>query len=147
VNKGKPVEVFGLPETTDMLANVLPREATNISRRAATGIAAEVRNDIRTKAPKRTGNLKKSIKSKRDRGKKGQVSASVYVDRSGGKSGRGYHWHLVEFGARGGNMPAQPFVVPTVEQWRPKMRTLYRERVGVELERELVKRAKKAARV
>lgn len=143
----KPVEVFGLPEVQDMLANVLPREAINITRRATAGIAADVRKDVRQKAPKRTGDLKRSIKSKRDRAPKGKASASVYVDRSGGKSGRGYHWHLVEFGARGGEMPAQPFVVPTVEQWRPKIPSLYRERVGKELERELEKRAKKAARV
>lgn len=143
----KPVKIIGLQDLQVLLQETMPREANNIMRRTTAGIAAEVRADIRQKAPVQTGNLKRSIKSKRDKGRRGVASASVYVDRSGGKSGRGYHWHLVEFGARGGKMPAQPFVVPTVEEWRPQMPKLYRERFGVELEREMQKRAKKVGRV
>lgn len=139
----KGVKIEGLEELRETLEKTMPREAKNILRRTKLKIASTLRNEIREKAPVYTGNLRRSIKSKRDRGTPTNITASVYVDKSGGRSGKGYHWHLVEFGARGGKMPAQPFVVPTVESFRPKVDEMYRAEFGVQFEREMAKRNKK----
>jgi|SRR5690606_1646059 len=139
----KGVKIEGLEELRETLEKTMPREAKNILRRTTLKIASTLRNEIREKAPVYTGNLRRSIKSKRDRGTPTNITASVYVDKSGGRSGKGYHWHLVEFGARGGKMPAQPFVVPTVESFRPKVDEMYRAEFGVQFEREMAKRNKK----
>jgi HK97 gp10 family phage protein len=139
----KGVKIEGMKEAQEMLKGVMPREARNIMRRTTFKVAGVVRQEIRDKAPVLTGNLKRSIKAKRDRGTKNTFSSTVYVDRSGGRSGRGYHWHLVEFGARGGEMPAQPFVVPTIEAFRPKANQMFSAEFGPQFEKELAKRAKK----
>lgn len=145
--KRKEVEVEGLEDLRKMLGDVLPREARNILRRTTSDIAGEARRRVKAAAPVATGRLKKSIKSRRNRGTPKMIEASVYADRSGGESGRGYHSHLVEFGythAKSGNfVPGRPFIVPTVEQMRPEVPALYRARMGVQLEKELQKRAKK----
>ena len=139
----KGVKIEGLEELRETLEKTMPREARNILRRTTLKIASTLRDEIRKKAPVYTGNLRRSIKSKRDRGTPTNITASVYVDKSGGRSGKGYHWHLVEFGARGGKMPAQPFVVPTVEAFRPKVDEMYRAEFGVQFEREMAKRNKR----
>ena len=139
----KGVKIEGLEELRETLEKTMPREAKNILRRTTLKIASTLRDEVRKKAPVYTGNLRRSIKSKRDRGTPTNITASVYVDKSGGRSGKGYHWHLVEFGARGGKMPAQPFVVPTVESFRPKVDEMYRAEFGVQFEREMAKRNKK----
>jgi len=137
------VKIHGLSDLQATLETLMPREAKNILRRTTLKIASTLRDEIRKKAPVYTGNLRRSIKSKRDRGTPTNITASVYVDKSGGRSGKGYHWHLVEFGARGGKMPAQPFVVPTVESFRPRANEMYRAEFGVQFEREMAKRNKK----
>lgn len=135
------VKIEGLDELKKTLTGVMPREATNILRRTTLKIASAVRDEVRKKAPVRTGKLRRSIKSKRDRGTKTNISASVIADRSGGKSGSGYHWHFLEFGTV--KMTAQPFIVPTVEAMRSKTDEMYRKEFGVQFEREMAKRNKK----
>ena len=135
------VEIEGMDELQKTLQQVMPREARNILRRTTLKIASAVRDKVRQRAPVDTGNLKRSIKSKRDKGTPTNITASVIADRSGGKSGRGYHWHFLEFGTQ--KMPAQPFLVPTVEEMRPGLSEEYRREFGVQFEKEMQKRAKK----
>lgn len=148
--KAPGAEVEGLEDLRKTFRDVLPREATNILRRATLDIAREAQGRVKAAAPVRSGRLKKSIKAKRSRGTPRMVEARVEADRSGSKSGRGYHSHLVEFGyvhsKSGKFVPGRPFIVPTVEAMRPEVPTLYRERLGVQLEKEMEKRAKKAAK-
>lgn len=137
----KGVRIEGMDELKAKLTDVLPREARNILRRTTLKIASDVRDKVRQRSPVDTGNLKRSIKSKRDKGTPTNITSSVYVDRSGGKSGKGYHYHFVEFGTV--KMPAQPFIVPTVEEMRPSLSEEYRKEFGAQFEKELQKRAKK----
>lgn len=137
----KGVKIEGMDELQATLKDVLPREARNILRRTTLKIASQVRDVVRQRAPVDTGNLKKSIKSKRDKGTPTNITASVYVDKSGGKSGKGYHYHFVEFGTV--KMSARPFIVPTVEEMRPGLSEEYRKEFGVQFEKEMQKRAKK----
>lgn len=135
------VKIEGLEELKKTLQDVMPREATNILRRTTLTIASAVRDEVRTKAPVNTGALRRAIKSKRDRGTKTSISASVIADAGGGRSGRGYHWHFLEFGTV--KMTAQPFIVPTVEAMRSKTDEMYRKEFGVQFEKEMAKRNKK----
>ena len=135
--------IDGIDELRKTLRDVSPAEGTRIARRTVTRIAREVRDATRNRAPVDSGSLRRSIKSKRSRGGPGEAEAEVYVDRSGGRSGSGYHFHLLEWGTV--KMPAQPFVTPTVEEYRPKVPGMYRDQWFREYAKEMEKRAKKQA--
>ena len=137
------VTIEGAKELKKTLKDVSPAEGARIGRRTVTRIAREVRDAVRQRAPVQTGSLRRSIKSKRTRGRPGEAEAEVYVDRSGGRSGSGYHFHFLEWGTV--KMPAQPFVTPTVEEWRPKVPRLYQRYWWPEYAKEMEKRAKKQA--
>lgn len=139
------IRVEGIKPLTKTLKDVSPTEARNIARRAVTSLARVLRDDMRGRAPLGpTGNLRKAIKSRRAEGSRDRAEAEVWVDRSGGKSGRGYHWHLVEFGTV--KMPAQPFTLPTLMEWRPQLHKWYRQHWWPQYEAEMKKRAKKQRR-
>jgi hypothetical protein len=142
--------VEGIEDLRKTLGVVLPREATNILRRTTLDIAREASIRVKAATPVKTGNLRRSIKHQRAKGTRTMVESKVAADRSGGRTGRGYHSHLVEFGyvhsKSGKFVPGRPFIVPTVEQMRPEVPKLYREQLGVQLEKEMQKRAKKAMR-
>lgn len=87
----------------------------NAFRRASLAFAKGTRDRLRAATRKRTGNLSRAEKHKGTKG----GGAKVYVDKSGGTSGRGYHWHLLERGTKSrktrkgaarGKMPASPYV-------------------------------------
>lgn len=132
------VKIHGLKELEKTLAQTLPQEAYNITRGAVFDIAAILRDKMKERVPVREGDLKRSIKAKRNRGTRTKLEASVIADKSGGRSGRGYHAHFIEFGTV--KMTAQPYVTPTVEQERQNIQKYFRERVGVRLEKALEKR-------
>lgn len=132
------VKIHGLSDLQKTLNTLMPREATNVLRRTTYGIATKVRDQVKERAPVQSGALKRSIKAKRNKGTKTNISASVIADKSGGRSGRGYHWHFLEFGTV--KMSTQPFINPTVEQMRPQIPGIYREEFGKQLEKQLAKR-------
>jgi len=138
----KGVHLQGLEDVQRALEVVTPRESKNILRRTTLRVAQQVRDQVKEKTPVKTGNLKRAIKAKRGRGDRTAVTATVVADRSGGRSGKAYHWHLLEFGTV--KMPAQPFISPTVEGMRGEVPGIYRREFGNELEKEMQKRAKKA---
>jgi HK97 gp10 family phage protein len=102
-------------------------------RRESARFMARVRDQARAHAPinkgptratkraTKPGNLKRAIKSKGTQG----GGAKLYVDKSGGSSGLGFHWHLVERGttarktkkgASRGTMPAAPFLNAVIDE-------------------------------
>lgn len=137
----KGIKIEGMEQLQATLKQVMPREARNILRRTTLKIASDIRDKVRARSPVHTGNLKRSIKSKRDKGTPTNITSSVIADRSGGRSGKGYHSHFLEFGTV--KMPAQPFIVPTIEGMRLGISEEYRKEFGVQFEREMQKRAKK----
>lgn len=138
------VQVLGLEQVKKTLKDVSPAEGRRIARRTVTRVAREVRDQVRQRAPVDSGNLRKSIKSRRAKGSPDRAEAEVWVDKSGGRSGKGYHWHLVEFGTV--KMAAQPFLVPTIEEMRPKVPEIYEREWWPQYEKEMKKRAEKAAK-
>ena len=98
------------------------------------GIGADiVAKEARKNAPVKTGNLKRGIVSKINK------RTAVFSDKGSAYVGANYkiapHAHLVEFGARGGEMPAQPFMRPAIETKKHE--------AGQAIEADLLKRIKK----
>ncbi len=137
----KLVTVENLKDVEKTLGVLAPRESRNLSRRVVVKIAALVRNDVRTAArgvvKRRTGNLFKAIRSKRERGRPDVFEASVTINLKG-DAVRAPHWHLIEFGTV--KQKPRPFVAPTVKDWEPRIPRLYVEEFGRQLERTLAKR-------
>lgn len=109
----------------DMLYRALSPAAIplvkNAFRRDSLEYARQTRDKLRAATKKKTGNLSRAEKHKGTKG----GGAKVYVDKSGGTSGRGYHWHLVERGskvrktrkgANRGKMPASPYVNQVIDK-------------------------------
>lgn len=142
------VTVEGLKQVERTLRDVTPRESRNIMRRLVVKIAANVRDDIRKAArsvvKRRTGNLFKAIRSKREKGRPDVFAASVIVHLKKDGKPRAPHWHFIEYGTV--KQSARPFIAPTVQQWDAQMPRVYREEFGKQLEREIAKRAKREKR-
>ncbi len=100
------------------LAGVIDDEA--LENRMLSG-AELVRDDAVRMAPLGpTGNLKRGIIAKKfDRKIPGHPSAFVAIDYRIAP-----HAHLVEFGARGGQMPAKPFFRPAIDANRENVKTI-----------------------
>ena len=94
----------------------------------AAGLGADIIRDeaIRNAPVGPTGNLKKNIVARVDKtktafGGKGYAYVGAVYKGKGG--GGGDHAHLVEFGGRGGEMPANPFMRKAVESKRAEVKS------------------------
>ncbi len=135
------VTIEGLDFVREQLEDFLPREAEAILRRTVTKIAANVRDDIRKTAPKLTGTLRRAVRSRRERGSKGEVLAAVYITKGKGAKADAFYWHMVEFGTR--TSPARPFIGPAVERARAGYAEALKSEVGRQVIKQLEKRAAK----
>ena len=96
------------------------------------GIGADIiAKEARKRAPVgKTGNLRRGIVSKINK------SAAQFSNKGAAYVGANYkiapHAHFVEYGARGGEMPAQPFMRPAIE--------LKQREAGSASEADLIKR-------
>ena len=96
-------------EGTEQLSQRLKRLKSKIGRREAGKIlkkgAPPIKKEMKKLAPKRTGNLQKSIVTRR--GKKGRsFGETVLIGPKGGKKGAPYA-HIQELGSRGGTYTAK----------------------------------------
>lgn len=137
--------VEGQREIENTLRKLAPRESRNIMRRTVVRIARLVRDDVRAAArsvvQRRTGNLFKAIRSKRERGKPDVFEASVTIHLKHDGKPKAPHWHFIEFGTV--KQRPRPFIAPTLKEWEPRIPRVYREEYGKQLERELAKREKR----
>lgn len=116
------------------LKEFLPKESTAILRRATAAIARNVRDDIRSNAPRRTGTLRKAVVAKRQRGKKNRmIEAAVFITKGNDAKHDAFYWHMVEYGTQ--TAPARPFVTPAVE----RAREFYQEKLDFELSSQIRK--------
>lgn len=78
--------------------NKMPQKAKSILRASTNDLAADMRKDARRFAPRRSGILRKAIKSKPRRGRPNEIRVSLFVEHGPGAKFDAWWWHFVEFG-------------------------------------------------
>lgn len=131
--------VQGMDFVKDQLEGFLPRESVAVLRRTTTKIAANVRNDMRRRAPKVSGTLRKAIVSKRSRGSRNSIEAGVYVTKGAEAKNDAFYWFFVEYGTQ--HSPAKPFAAPAIEA----ARATYKDDLAKEIDRQVIKQMEKRA--
>lgn len=132
------IVIEGLQELAETLTDLAPNQVANILRASVHGIAGKIRDRMKEKVPVRTGRLRDSIKAYRLRS---YPYFPVSEVRGGGTAP---YMLMTEFGTS--RTKAQPFIVPTTEEFRPKLPAEYRETFAKKLEKSLERRARKAAK-
>lgn len=140
LTRGTGAIVLGMDFVHDQLVSFLPRESTAILRRTMTKIAANIRNDIRAGAERKSGTLRRAVVSKRQRGTRDQIEAAVHITKGNAAKHDAFYWHMVEFGTA--HSDPKPFIVPAIE----RARATYRKDLGDELGRQIVKQLEKRAK-
>ncbi len=141
VERTRQVHIDGLKEFKKMAENIAPRRARTLARSAVHAVAGEVRDEMRRKAPKDQGTLRKAIHSKRRRGSPVEAVSDVRISHGRNAKHDAWYWHMIEFGTT--KASAQPFIRPTVDKLQSQMTQMFREHFGKRLEKELNKEAKK----
>lgn len=155
------IRIEGLTELQTLLKDELPRAAHNIARQAVQAIAQEFAKELRPVTPQRTGNLRRSISVQRGRGDRNAIFSDVYFASGADAKADGFYWRFIEHGtaphainpnsdlSRGSRQtgqllhtPAQPFVGPLRERFAPRIPDMFREKMGVQLEKTLARRRK-----
>ena len=140
------IQLIGMDEIQSLLADFLPREANNLSRNLVFGLAQEATKLAKQNVRVRTGNLRKSIKAKRRRGKPGQPVSDVMVTQGNNAKNDGFYWLFIEHGTGGDNpQPAQPFVRPAYDKIRADL-PMYTDKVFTDKLRKRIARVQKANR-
>lgn len=138
------IHIDGIQELRHMTGTISPRVSLQLARSTVHGIAGQIRNAIRKRAPQATNTLRKAIHTKRRRGNPGEVISDVRVAHGAGVQHDAWYWHFLEFGTI--NQPAQPFVKPTVREYENRIPEIYRAEFGKKLEQRLAREARKQGR-
>lgn len=129
------IELRGLEQVKREMKRLEPRLQKNILRGAVAKVASEIRNDARINTAIDEGTLKRSIKSRRRRGRKHVIRASVIVTDP--------KWRFVEFGHfdRGGNLiPGVHFITRAYEKMRSRVDQVMANYMRTRIEKALKKR-------
>lgn len=102
------MEILGVSEIQKVLKDFAPKHANNLMRSTVHAVAAEITKESKKRVPTNTGNLKRSLKTKRRRGKPGQPVSDVIADSGPNARHDGFYWRFVEFGTR--NTAERPFM-------------------------------------
>lgn len=136
------IKIEGLEGLQDMLLNIGPRQARNLNRATVHGMAGEVRNKARQKAPKDSGTLRKAIKAKRRRPRNPDAPYSdVMVEHGNNAKHDAFYWRFKEYGTV--NQAAQPFIGPAADWLRGRVVPIYREQFMKKYAAYLARQAKK----
>jgi HK97 gp10 family phage protein len=106
------------------LEKEFPRAYKEEGRKILKTAVTELRNDVKAAAPRDEGDLQRSIYVKVLRDKYGEPHAADVRIKTGKKAQKknrdGWYWRLHEYGTV--KMDANPFVYPTLERFKPKMK-------------------------
>lgn len=140
MNRGDGFEVVGTRSVQDIMENIAPRHANNLSRATVHGVAGRIAKEAKQSVPVRSGNLKKSIKAKRRKSPPGKPISEVVGEGA-------FYWRFVEYGTRHARgQKEQPFVRPAIDHYRANWRAIFTEEFGKKLEKALAREAKKRAK-
>ncbi|WP_425401258.1 HK97-gp10 family putative phage morphogenesis protein [Algiphilus sp.] len=155
------VQLQGVKGLERYLEQLAPRAAERVMRNGVTDLARDGRDEMRRRAAKDEGILRKAINAKRRRGKRGEARAVVYVTHGKGVKFDAYYWHFIEYGTSGysagetrrdakgkshgtvrTNIPsraAQPFARPTWDQMQGDIPTSFARHLERRIGREMGK--------
>ena len=146
VGQSSPIMVaVGVDEMAKVLSEFAPRIAENLAKSVIHGIAGEITKKAKSKVPKRTGNLKKSITTKRRRGKPGRPISDVIVRQGNSAKNDGFYWRFVEFGTQKG-VKEQPFIRPAKDSVFMNMNTIMEQQFKKKLIAAVNREKKRKAR-
>ena len=98
IRVGDSITITGTAEVMRILESIAPKDAANLLRSTTDGIAAEVRKEVKKRiiatTKKRTGKLRKSIKSRRRRSPRTAPVSIVYMAKGSG------YWRPLEYGTK-----------------------------------------------
>lgn len=137
------MSIEGLDAVSDVLAKVGPREARNLLRNTVHAVASQLRDEMRQRAPKDEGTLRRAITAKREKMRGNQVASNITITHGKGVRHNAFYWHMVEYGTVR-NQP-QPFITPSVEAMRPQIPGIFTREFGAKYQ-DLMQRKLKAAR-
>jgi HK97 gp10 family phage protein len=156
--------ISGVEEIQKILEEVAPRHAKNLMRTTIHGVAGEIKKISKSKAPKgRTGNLRKAIKTKRNRAAFGKLSSSVYITTGKSAKNDAFYWRFVEYGTGGGSgshggkkrnrksyssrsSSAKPFIAPAVKAIKSNLNNIIKRQFGQKLEKAVKREMRKGSR-
>lgn len=131
------VEITGLSDVEDLLLQIGPKQATNIMRSTVHSIASMIAKDAKKDAPEDDGDLKKAIKSKRERAIYGRLLSTVRVDPSA------FYWRFLEYG-QGPDGEEHAMFMRAVEKFRSDQDQIFLTQFGKKWEAALARAAKSA---
>ena len=137
------VKVSGIAEINEVLGAIAPRNAINLMRATVYDIASQAAKraaGFTPDDPSTTGgDLKSSIKPKREKGSRRKVEASVQVTNIR----RNYFWRFLEYGQGPDNVEHAMFL-KALETMRPEISAIYCEAFTKKLVASLARARKRA---
>lgn len=109
------MSIEGTDEMAKILEKIAPNHARNLMRSTVHGVASEITKRAKKLVPTDTGNLKKSLKTKRRRGKPSKPVSDVIAETRQRAKNDGFYWRFVEYGTRNGRKE-QPFMRPARDE-------------------------------
>lgn len=126
------VTITGVADVNRMLTQIAPKEAKNLMRAVVHDVAVQVAKDAKSRAPSDEGDLKASIKAKRQRGTRETVESAA------GVYGKAWYWRFLEYG-QGPDGVEHAFFLQALQAIRPEIDRVYLESFVRKLEARLAR--------
>ena len=120
------VRIEGLDELEKQFDRLIDTSKKKVMQKALNAAAAPIKKEAKAKAPKKTGLLKKSIRSKQMKYTE-KPSVGIYV------AGKAYYWWFIENGTS--KMAAAPFLRPAVDAKYEEGVNKFKEKLKVEIDK------------
>lgn len=130
------ITIDGIDDVKRVLDRIAPKHAKNLMRATIQGVASEGAKVAKKHAPKRTGNLKKSIKAKRKKSPPDSPVSEIIVKPDG------FYWKFVEYGTK--TMPEHPFIRPASDHLNANFMKIVEQQFAKKLESKLKREARKS---
>jgi HK97 gp10 family phage protein len=142
------IVIEGVEDIQKILDEIAPKHARNLMRTTIHGVASEITKLAKKKVPKKTGNLKKAIKTKRKKSHPDKPVSQVYITTGRSAKYDGFYWRFVEYRTGGKTaQKARPFIRPASDYVRANFNKILKNQFGKKLERKLASEAKKGAKL